>query len=575
MRATLFRSRWRFAGISALLGLSLHSAAAQGGGGGVPPEITKAQAALRAGQPDSAIATLENYFRQQPNAALGRVVLGNAYRQKGDLDKALATFLSVTQPPPQQLQAMFNAAAIYAVRGNADDALQMLGRLKATGAFDMDLARTSNDFASLQRDARFAALMFKATDFVHPFVEPVRVLREFTGETKGDQFSWIARGIGDVDGDKTTDIVTSAPTYGANGQPAGPGRVYVYSGRSGKLLWMQTGAADESLGMGLEGAGDVNGDGAGDVIAGAPGSNKAYVYSGRDGRVLLTLVGREATERFGNSTASAGDVNGDGLADVIVGAPNHNNKGAGAGRAYVFSGKDGASLFTLDGEKAGDAFGSIVAGAKSGRGTPLLVGAPGAGATRGALPAPGRVYVYNPATRAEKFKIDADETGGALGAMFASLVGDIDGDGVLDVYAADFSDAAKGPSTGRVYVRSGSDGRPFFALSGEQAGDGFGIGSADVGDVNHDGYADLLIGAWQYSRVVQSGGKVYLYSGKDGTVMRTITGRIAGETLGFDATGIGDVNGDGTIDFLITSSWSNVKGFRSGRMWVISGTLRQ
>ena len=122
---------------------------------------------------------------------------------------------------------------------------------------------------------------------------------------------------------------------------------------------------------------------------------------------------------------------------------------------------------------------------------------------------------------------------------------------------------------------TGSDGRPFFRLSGEEAGDGFGIGSADIGDTNADGYADLLIGAWQYSRVAPSGGKVYLYSGKDGTVLRTITGRIPGETLGFDATGIGDIDGDGTIDLLITASWSNVNGFRSGRMWVISGRARR
>ncbi|MBL0170312.1 MAG: FG-GAP repeat protein [Gemmatimonadaceae bacterium] len=569
MRATSKVTRWQLGTLSALLGLSVHTAAAQGSG--VPAEIAKAQASLRAGQPDSAIATLEDFFRRQPQALLGRVVLGNAYRQKGDLDKALATFLAITQPPPQQLQAIFNAAAIYAVQGKADNALQQLDRLKKTGVFDMELARNAKDFEALQRDARFAALMFSPADFTNPFVEPVKVLREFTGETKGDQFSWIARGIGDVDGDKVTDIVASAPTFGANGQPIGPGRVYVYSGRHGRLLWMQTGAAGENLGLGLEGAGDVNGDGAGDAIAGAPGSNRAYVYSGRDGHVLQTLAGRDTAERFGSSAAGAGDVNGDGMADVIVGAPNNSAKGAGAGRAYVFSGKDGTLLFTLDGEKAGDAFGSIVAGSKNRRATPLLVGAPGSGATRGTSPAAGRVYVYDATTHAEQFRIDADETGGALGAMFTSLVGDVDGDGVLDVYAADFSDAGKGPSTGRVYVRSGSDGRPFFTLSGEHAGDGFGIGSADVGDVNHDGYADLLIGAWQYSRVAQSGGKVYLYSGKDGTVMRTITGRIAGETLGFDATGIGDVDGDGTIDFLITSSWSNVRGFRSGRMWVISG----
>jgi len=53
--------------------------------------------------------------------------------------------------------------------------------------------------------------------------------------------------------------------------------------------------------------------------------------------------------------------------------------------------------------------------------------------------------------------------------------------------------------------------------------------------------------------------------------MRSITRRIAGETLGFDAAGVGDIDGDGTVDFLVTSSWSNVRGFRSGRVYVISG----
>jgi hypothetical protein len=89
--------------------------------------------------------------------------------------------------------------------------------------------------------------------------------------------------------------------------------------------------------------------------------------------------------------------------------------------------------------------------------------------------------------------------------------------------------------------------------------------------VNRDGFDDLVIGAWQYAAAAPSGGKVYLYSGKDGSLLRTITGRVPGETLGFDATGAGDVDGDGVIDLLLTSSWSNVNGFRSGRMFIISG----
>ncbi|HUQ79707.1 MAG TPA: FG-GAP-like repeat-containing protein [Gemmatimonadaceae bacterium] len=544
---------------------SVRTLAAQGGPPRPPAEVSVAQAALQAGLADSAIRTLEGFFARNPNATAGRLLLGNAFVQKGDTDKAIAAYQQITAPRPMRLQATFLTAALHARRGRSDEALKLLEQLKASGAYDMDLARTAADFAPIRSDPRFASVMFAPADFANPFVEPVRVIHEWRGEAKGDQFSWIARGIGDVDGDKVSDVVTSAPTFGANGQPTGPGKVYVYSGRSGKLLWERVGQVGEGLGTGLEGAGDVNRDGVPDVIAGAPGSGHAYVYSGRDGKTLLTLTGT-AQESYGNSAAGAGDQNGDGYADVIVGAPSSNANGEGAGRAYVVSGKDGAVIATLGGQQAGDAFGSIVAGNKRGRGTPVLVGAPGGGPNDR-----GSVSVFTRLTSPPTRVIAADSTGAALGGMFTSLVGDVNGDKVADVYASDFSNSAKGAATGRVYVYSGADGRRLYTLTGENAGDGFGIGSADVGDVNRDGFDDLLVGAWQYSAAAQSGGKIYLYSGRDGSLLRQITGRVPGETLGFDATGVGDVDGDGVIDLLVTSSWSNINGFRSGRMFVISG----
>jgi len=531
-----------------------------------PPAVARAQAALQAGQADSAIRELEAFFRENPDATVGRLILGNAWRQKGDTAKALAAYAAVTTPLPARIAARFNATSLILAQGRVDEAFDSLSALKHTGAFDMDVLRTAPAFERIRSDPRFESLMFHPEDFTDPFVEPVRIIHEWVGETKGDQYSWIARGIGDTDGDGVSDIVTSAPTFGANGRPAGPGKIYVYSGRSGKLLWSKVGSAAEGLGTGLEGAGDVNRDGAGDVIAGAPGSNHAYVYSGRDGTILFTLAGRDSGEAFGQSASGAGDQDGDGHEDVIVGAPGNSAHGQGSGRAYVFSGRDGSLLLTIDGDSAGVSFGSIVAGRKGGVRTPLVVGAPGAGPRGG-----GRVYSYPAMSARPAFVIDAEPTGQSLGAMFTSIVGDVDGDRVPDVYASDFSDGGKGPSTGRIYVHSGADGRRLLQLAGEQAGDGFGIGSADVGDVNGDGHDDLIVGAWQYAGAAPSGGKVYLYSGRDGTLLRSITGRVPGETFGFDATGVGDIDGDGTIDFLLTSSWSNIRGFRTGRMFVISG----
>ena len=81
------------------------------------------------------------------------------------------------------------------------------------------------DLAALPRDERFAQLLPKAEEFERPILEPVKIIREWRGEAANDQFGWIARNIGDVDGDGVDDVVTSAPTHGAKQSNAG--RVYV------------------------------------------------------------------------------------------------------------------------------------------------------------------------------------------------------------------------------------------------------------------------------------------------------------------------------------------------------------
>ena len=431
---------------------------------------------------------------------------------------------------------------------------------------DMSQIEADEDLEGLRTDARFGALLPTPEDFKQPFVETVHIVREWDGEAMNDQFGWIARNLGDVDGDGVPDLVASAPTKAIGGKSAG--RVYVYSTRSGKLLWQADGRPGDELGTGVEAAGDTNGDGIPDLVASAPGGARAFVYSGRDGRILLTLTTDRKDEEFGRHVSGIGDVNGDGRSDVIVGAPAKDGT-AGAGRAYVFSGKDGRLLATFQGEREGDDFGSAVAGATRGSQSLLIVGAPKGGPQRH-----GRVYVYRSLESKPSFVIDADETGNALGAMFLTVIGDLDADGTDDVYASDWSNAARGPSTGRIYVHSGQDGRRLLTLTGATPGEGFGTSPSNAGDVDGDGRADLIVGAWQYAGAAISGGRAYLYSGKDGRLIKTFTCRTPGDTFGFDAVSMGDVDGDGTVDFLITSAWSAIRGFHSGRIFIISSGIR-
>jgi len=538
-----------------------------------PATMAQAQARIAANDLDGAATILEGVISRNPTAFRPINLLGTVRRQQKNFDAAIALFeksMAVNSTPVNSTP-MYNIGAIYALKGDPDKAFEWLHKAKATGYVDLSFAAIDPDVASLRTDARFAGLLPSAEIFKQPFVEDVKIVREFAGEGTNDQFGWIARNIGDVDGDKVADFVTSAPSYarGAN-RSVTPGRIYVYSSKSGKLLWTADGAGNDSFGIGIEAAGDTNRDGIPDVIASAPGGGYAKVYSGRDGKVLLTLKAENASEGFGRHVSGAGDANGDGYADVIVGAPGNNAAGNGAGRAYVYSGKDGAVLLTLTGERAGDAFGSAVAGGAAGKGFLLVVGAPSAGPR-----STGRAYVYDTLTAKPKFVVDSDETGAALGAMFLALPGDVDGDGVNDVFASDWANSAKGPSTGRVYVHSGKDGSRLHAWTGENAGDGFGTTQSVAGDVDGDGSADLVVGAWQYGGGAPGGGRVYLYSGKDGRLMKTFTCKTPFDTFGFDAVTLGDVDGDGTSDFLITSAWSAIKGYHSGRVFIVSSGVKR
>jgi hypothetical protein len=533
------------------------------------PTLPGAVQQLQSGDAAGAMTMLDAITTREPLNGRAWRVLAAAARQTKQFDRATAANLKALEVEPGVPTPLYSLGVDYALTGDTAHAFEWLEKAKATHRIDMTQIEVDPNLILLKADPRFKALLPAADDFANPFVEPTTIIREWDGEASGDQFGWIARNIGDVDGDRIPDVVTSAPTKDIGG--ANAGRVYVYSTRTGKLLWTADGHPGDQLGSGLEGAGDTNHDGVPDVIASAPGGGYANVYSGRDGHILFTMTAEDARkDSFGRHAAGVGDVNHDGFADVIVGAPGNSGAGEEAGRAYIYSGKDGALLLTLSGEHAGDGFGSAVAGASDGKSMLILVGAPKAGGAHH-----GRAYVYDSLSPRQKFVIEADETGNALGAMFLAVAGDVDGDGVPDVYASDWSNTAKGPSTGRVYVHSGKDGHRLFTFTGETAGEGFGTSPSNAGDVDGDGHADFIVGAWQYAAAAASGGRAYLYSGKDGSLLKTVTCRIPGDAFGFDSVGMGDVDGDGTVDFLITSAWSGIHGFHSGRVFIVSSGIKR
>jgi hypothetical protein len=550
----------------AVLG-SMRNAAAQGAATTAASSIQAAMGHYYSGDVAGAAKILEGVTAAMPRNANAWRLLALCYRQTGDLSRATSAYEKELALEPNSPAVLFNLAGVYALAGRKDTAFALLTKAKASRNVDMTQLDVDSAYASLRTDLRYKPLLPVASDFANPFVENVKVIRELDGDSTGDQFGWIARSIGDVDRDGVTDFVTSAPTKSIGG--ANAGRVYAYSTRSGTLLWSVDGKPGDQLGTGVESAGDVDGDGTQDVIAGAPYSGHVYVYSGKDGHVLFTLNAEKTSDEFGVHVSTAGDVDHDGHSDFIVGAPSNGAGGKKAGRVYVYSGKDGHVLLTLTGERAGDAFGSTVAGYADSTRSFIIVGAPSAGDGK-----VGRTYVYEALKSKPKFIIESDSTGRALGAMFVSVAGDVNGDGVPDIYASDFTNGAKGPSTGRVYVHSGRDGKRLLTLTGESAGEGFGIGPAVTGDVDHDGHADLVVGSWQYSGAAAAGGRVYLYSGRDGRLLKTYTDRIPGDTFGFDAVGIGDVDGDGTIDFLLTAAWSGVHGNHSGRIFIVSSGVK-
>src|SRR5262245_29988170 len=178
--------------------------------------------------------------------------------QANDPDGAAIILDAILAADPANPRALYQRAIVAALKKDGDAVFEWLRRARATRKFDMTQATVSTALEPFRNDPRFASILPARTDFERPFVEDVKVLREWDGEAANDQFGWIARSAGDVDADGILDVVTSAPTAGA-GHTAG--RIYVYSTKAGTRLWSADGVEGDQLGTGIEGAGDTNKDG--------------------------------------------------------------------------------------------------------------------------------------------------------------------------------------------------------------------------------------------------------------------------------------------------------------------------
>jgi hypothetical protein len=379
------------------------------------------------------------------------------------------------------------------------------------------------------------------------FVEPVEVLQTFHGSPTSGYFGWAVSELDDVDGDGTTDAIVGDPTNTAGGT------VDVFSGRTGAHLFGWQGAPGSLLGYAIADAGDTNGDGVSEILAGdIAGTGSADLRSGADGSLLHRFTGGSAGDQLGAAVSTAGDVDRDGHSDVLVGARRVDTPaGVDAGVTYVFSGADYHLIRTYRGPDAGGLFGSgtDVTGDLDRDGVRDHV----IGGRDGGYHAHGQVFVYSGATGRLLWSIAAPRSGTELGSFFVAGLADLDADGTPDVYAADYGDRSNGGQSGRASVLSGADGSTIYSWAGSRPKEGTGPGR-EAGDIDGDGIQDVAVGSYLSSRGAKLAGRVDVFSGRDGSLLGSITSRTIGENLGFDVVGLGDVDGDGRDDLLVSAA---------------------
>jgi len=472
------------------------------------------------------------------------------------------------------------------------------------------------------------------------------------GISLDDNSGYSVSGAGDVNGDGLTDLIVGAP-YADPGGNADAGQCYVVFGKAngtqvsladvvagiGGFVINGTSAGD-TLGYSCAGAGDVNGDGLADLIVAAPLADpggidavgECYVVFGKADTTPVSLAdvaagtggfvlkGIDFRDNAGHSVASAGDVNGDGLADLVVGAQ-HANQGANgnAGEVYVVFGKTdttpvslgvvaaGIGGFIINGIDPYDHAGNSVSGAGDVNGDGLadvVLSASLVGDNLG--------YSYVIFGKADGTAVNLTDVNAGIGGFgfvihgidpgdfsghSVSGAGDVNGDGLADVIVGSpNADPGRVSSAGESYVVFGKADTAAVSLSDVVAGiggfvingidtfDRAGWAVSDAGDVNNDGLADLIVGARDADPGGNSSaGETYVVFGKaDGTAVNLadvaagnggyVINGIDPDDTAFRVSGAGDVNGDGLLDLIVGARLADPSGnTNAGESYVIFG----
>jgi hypothetical protein len=323
-----------------------------------------------------------------------------------------------------------------------------------------------------------------------------------------------------------------------------------------------------ALGWSVAGAGDVNGDGFDDVIVGNPGftdnltsQGRALLFLGTSSGIspspAWSAMGDQERAEFGFSVGGAGDVNGDGYDDLIVGSPGYDSFEEDTGAAYVFFGSRAGPVggWSAHGLGCNSRYGRSVASAGDVNNDgydDVVIGAPSTilGACTHPVAAAVDVVLGSPSGPSVHRRITGRPE--AFGWSVASA-GDVDADGFDDVVVGSYIEA-------RAYVYLGSPQDIVLGWTSPpaQANSYYGFSVAGAGDVNGDGFGDFMVGAIEHDEDQQGEGKVFLYTGSQegpsSDVAWTATGDQIGANFGFSVAGAGDIDGDGFDDIVIGST---------------------